>query len=170
MPKDNTNLEDFFEIKSSGSAKSTASDRSPKQQTPMEKVARQAGQRVAQIAPSLSVTTASTTEITYSPSRTNNYSAARFLSALFKLLAWLFFVLTILSIGGAIYIYGESYTSYNNYTLGIDFYLSVFGVLFTLPMAPIFALLSESISVILDTEANTRQTTKTLERILRSQS
>lgn len=112
----------------------------------------------------------SNSDITYSPSRTNNYRTARFLSSLLKFLAWLFFGLTILSIGGAIIIYGETYTYRNNYTLGPEFYLSVLAVLITLPMAPVFALLSESISVILDTEANTRQTTKTLERILRSQS
>lgn len=112
----------------------------------------------------------SNSEITYSPSRTNNYRATRFLSALLKLLAWVFFVLTILSIGGAILTYGDSYTSYNNYTLDPYFYLYVFAAFVTLPMSPIFALLSEGINVILDIEANTRQTAKILERILRSQS
>lgn len=111
----------------------------------------------------------SDSEITYSPSRTNNYRVTRLLSTLFKILAWVFLGLTILSIIGAIVIYNESYSYYNNYTLGPDFYLAVFTVLVTLPLAPTFALLSEGINVILDTEANTRQTTKTLERILRSQ-
>lgn len=108
-------------------------------------------------------------EIRYSPSRTNNYRTARLIALLLKLFAWLSLGFSIFSVVGAYALYENSYSYPNGYVLGFDFYLSVFSILINLLMAPIFAFMSEGINVILDTEANSRQTAMTLERILRSQ-
>lgn len=104
-------------------------------------------------------------EITYSPSRTNNYQAIRSISLLFKSLSWVFIGLTALTFIGLLVSYGESSGS----NMDIGFYFFITAIFSNLLMAAVFALFSEGINVIIDTEANTRQTAKTLERILRSQ-
>lgn len=168
MSESEKNLEDLLEIKSKSSNSARTSSQSSNSSS-IEDIARKIGKQVAQNITTLQGDYLAMSEMKYSPSRTNNYRTTRLLSMLFKLLAWVFLLLTGLAVAGAVFIYGESYTYYNNYQLGLEFYMAVFGVILTLPMSPIFALLSESINVILDTEANTRQSATTLERILRSQ-
>lgn len=103
-------------------------------------------------------------EITYSPSRTNNYKTIRGISTVFKGLAWLSVGVAVLSVFGAI----DALSNMRNGP-GADFYVSLMFIFYTLSMAVFFAFLSEGINVILDMEANTRQTTKVLERLLRTQ-
>lgn len=168
MPEPEKNLNDLLEIKPKQPNVSQSSSQSSTSIS-MQDVARQIGKQVSQSIAAYQGENSTMSEIKYSPSRTNNYRTTRLLSLLFKLLSWVFLVLTGLAVAGAVFIYGESYNYYNNYQLGLEFYLAVFAAILTLPMSPIFALLSESINVILDTEANTRQSAQTLERILRSQ-
>jgi hypothetical protein len=116
--------------------------------------------------------------ITYSPARTNNYKVLRNLSSILKVAAWLSgigsvsIVLTVLAAliiatGTVISRYGSNYDFSWIWILGgfLGSFLFVSGVVSTL----LFAFLSESVSVMLDVEANSRQAAKTLERLLRSQ-
>lgn len=103
-------------------------------------------------------------EVQYSPSRTNNYKTIRTISTIFKVLTWISVGLSVIAALGAL---GSLSSSY--YGPGADFYLSLVFVFYGLASAVVFAFLSESVNVILDIEANSRQTVKALERILRSQ-
>lgn len=104
-------------------------------------------------------------EITYSPSRVNNYKTIRGISTVLKVIAWLSVGVGVLSAIGAI----GSYDSGGYGGPGIDFYISLLSVFSNFVVAVFFAALSEGINVVLDIEANSRQTAKTLERLLRTQ-
>ena len=179
MSDDNSDLEKFFEIKPSKSttpkpSEPPATPGEPRESTSqVEQIARQIGGQVSHLVPSSWGKSADTDlpsdEITYSPSRTNNYQTTRLLSSLFKVLAWVLLVLAILSALFAITAYQGSYNYYSGNSLGLEFFFAVFSVFLNISMSATFALLSEGINVILDTEANTRQTAKTLEHLLRSQ-
>lgn len=104
-------------------------------------------------------------QITYSPSRTNNYKFIRFLSFSFKMLVLLFLGFSVLSGLVAFRWFESSYS-----TMTLDVALAIFATFLNIQFAAICAILSEGINVVLDTEANTRQAAKTLERLLRSQS
>lgn len=110
--------------------------------------------------------TQSNSEITYSPSRTNNYKTIRAISTVLKGLALLAVVAAALSALGAL---GSVDELFRRNSFGGGFYLSLTGVFINIAVATILAFLSEAINVILDIEANSRQTAKTLERLLRSQ-
>ena len=102
-------------------------------------------------------------EITYSPARVNNYTTIKTVAKLFQGGAILAGLLAIWSLFNAIGAYEPRY--------GYSVELFIFGFFFAAGAATalVFAFLSESINVFLDVEANSRQTAKTLERILRSQ-
>ena len=99
-------------------------------------------------------------EIQYSPSRTYNYKAFKRISGMFKSLAYLLgfmgFMLEVAGLGAAFT--GEEAGLYWPIVGGLGFAGAVF-----------CWFLSESVNVMLDIEANTRQAAKTLEQLLRSQ-
>ncbi|MBA3532999.1 MAG: hypothetical protein H0T73_13830 [Ardenticatenales bacterium] len=101
-------------------------------------------------------------EITYSPSRINNYQAIRVLASSLQGFAWLFAGIAILSILAGLAIFQESRASGNVYLMAFAFVTSLLSA-FT------FKFSAEVIYVLLDIEANSRQSAKTLEKILRSQ-
>lgn len=104
-------------------------------------------------------------EITYTPGRTNNYKVSRALANTFKNLSWVSWGLTGLSGFSALVSLGSENALGINFGLYFGILLAILGVLF----AFIFSFLSESINMMLDIEANSRQAAKTLEKILRSQ-
>lgn len=107
----------------------------------------------------------SNNEITYSPSRTNNYKTTKGISSFLKLIAWLSVGAGVISALGAL----SSFDSGGFGGPGIEFYVSLISTFSNFTVAIFFAALSEGINVMLDIEANSRQTAKTLERLLRSQ-
>lgn len=139
MSEENVNLGNLFEVKS-GEAE-TADKTQPK-----------------------TVQSDNSGEVSYSPSRTNNYKTIRGLSQLFKIVAWI--SVGIAGIFGLLAL-GSSNSGYNG--PGPEFYFSLIMVFQFLMVGALMALFSEGINVFLDIEANSRQTAKTLERILRSQ-
>ena len=99
-------------------------------------------------------------EIQYSPSRANNYKTFKRISAMFMGLAYLLGVLGALlevAVVGAAFSGGTT-PVYGPLLGGFGFAGAVF-----------CWFLSESVNVMLDMEANTRQAAKTLEQLLRSQ-
>lgn len=102
-------------------------------------------------------------EITYSPSRISNYATLKTIAQILKGFAW------ITGIGGGMLIVASF-----GYSDGMNGPEAQFYLFLALGVAAFFiaiqsSLFSESINVILDIEANSRQTAKTLERILKSQ-
>lgn len=104
-------------------------------------------------------------EITYSPSRVNNYRTTKGISAFLKTIAWISVGIGILSIIGAI----SSFDTGSYRGPGAEFYISLISTFSSFLTAISFAALSEGINVMLDIEANSRQAAKTLERLLNSQ-
>jgi len=108
-------------------------------------------------------------EIVYSPSRVTNYKTLKALGAILKTFAY------GSGIGGVISIVtalgnANSTDRFGRYVgFGAEFYLFLFiGVMGIFTALP-FAFLAESINVMLDIEANSRQAAKTLGRILKAQ-
>lgn len=107
-------------------------------------------------------------EITYSPSRVNNYKVMRKIAVSLEGLSdlsigvGLIFTIIVLFVG-------FGFLSSNNGIGWVFVLFSLFNVAITLIGKIIFSYLSESINVSLDIEANTRQAAKTLEKLLRSQ-
>jgi len=99
-------------------------------------------------------------EIQYSPSRANNYKTIKRISATSGGLAVLLgFLSVLLEIAGlSVTFRGEEAGLYWPIVGGFGFASAVF-----------CWFLSESVNVMLDIEANTRQAAKTLEQLLRSQ-
>ncbi len=113
----------------------------------------------------------SNSEITYSPARTNNYRWIRLLAGIFKWLAIISFIGSLFSVVGVNVIMNRVgsdsvYAILPSYAILSFYAIALFSGLFFTSM---FALLSEGINLLVDLEANTRQTAKTLERLLRSQ-
>lgn len=102
-------------------------------------------------------------EITYSPSRANNYRTIKGVAFLFYVGAIISLAIGVLSIFGGV-------TAFEDYG-GFSAEIFIYGFFFMTGMSIslIFIFLSESVNLFLDIEANSRQTAKTLERILRSQ-
>lgn len=107
----------------------------------------------------------SNNEITYSPSRVNNYKLTKGISTFLKMISFVSAGIAVISVGGAM----DAYNSSGYGGPGVEFYLSLISVFSNFTVAIFFVALSEGINVILDIEANSRQTAKTLERLLRSQ-
>lgn len=109
-----------------------------------------------------------TIEIIYSPSRVNNYKTIKALGTVFYIGAGISAFLVVLSIAGII-----AFATYPGSNPSPDLYivalLSSIFLVTSLPTILIFIFLAESINVVLDIEANSRQTARTLERILRIQ-
>ena len=106
-------------------------------------------------------------EITYSPSRITNYAALKKLGQILKILAWIIGIGGVLSLFASLgHLDGGGY-----YSSGPDasFYILLGSGIINLFAAAIFLVFSESINVILDIEANTRQSAKTLGKILDAQ-
>lgn len=108
-------------------------------------------------------------EVVYSPSRVTNYKTLKALGTILKTFAYGSGIGGIISIVTALG-NASSTDRFGRYVgFGAEFYLflviGVMGIFTALP----FAFLSESINVILDIEANSRQAAKTLGRILKSQ-
>jgi len=100
----------------------------------------------------------SESEITYSPARVNNYSSIKSVASFFVFAAWLFVIIG--SIASTLYLFN---TGFDFIKIGTAFLIFLlFGT-----SAFFFVFSAQSIYVILDIEANSRQTTKTLEKILR---
>jgi hypothetical protein len=108
-------------------------------------------------------------EVVYSPSRVTNYKTLKALGAILKTFAYGSGIGGIISIVIALGNAGSTDRFGRYVGLGAEFYLfliiGVMGIFTALP----FAFLSESINVILDIEANSRQAAKTLGRILKAQ-
>ena len=104
-------------------------------------------------------------EITYSPARTNNYKASRALATTFKTLSWVSGGIGGLSGLSALGSLGSNDGFGYNFGLAFGIMFLMVGLIF----AFIFSFLSESINVMLDIEANSRQAAKTLENLLRAQ-
>lgn len=102
-------------------------------------------------------------EITYSPSRVTNYATMKTLAKSLKGFAWLVGIGGVISIIRAIGSLDGGYGS--EAELGLYLVLGVIAFF----LAGQLSFFSESINVILDIEANSRQAAKTLERLLNSQ-
>lgn len=100
------------------------------------------------------------TEISYSPSRVTNYKTLKAIGRALKAFAYGSGGGAVLSIISALSNYGAPSS---------EFYLFLFLGITGILTAITFAFMSESINVILDIEANSRQAAKTLGRILKSQ-
>jgi hypothetical protein len=109
------------------------------------------------------------TEVSYSPSRITNYKTLKAIGATLKAFAYGSGGGAILSIISAL---GNTDTTdrWGNYVgLSPEFYLFLFLGITGILTSITFAFMSESINVILDIEANSRQAAKTLGRILKAQ-
>ncbi len=108
-------------------------------------------------------------EIVYSPSRITNYKTLKALGAILKTFAYGAGIGGVISIVTALGNSNSTDQFGRSVGLGAEFYLflviGVMGIFTALP----FAFLSESINVMLDIEANSRQAAKTLGRILKAQ-
>ena len=102
-------------------------------------------------------------EITYSPSRVSNYSTLKTIAKTLKFFAW---VTVLGGIGAA----GWSINFFDGRGGHPDseFYLLLISGVCAIFFAIQLSLTAERINVTLDIEANTRQSAKTLERILKS--
>lgn len=150
MSEQDVNLNELFEI-----------DRAKAQPTMETDVPKSKSNTVPEKKPQVEQTLLSS-EITYSPSRTNNYKTIRILSGIFRGLAVLSLAAGILATLGLM----SALTSRDSDGSALLYGMGVFnGLLF----AAWFALFSEGINLFVDLEANTRQAAKTLERLLRTQ-
>lgn len=125
--------------------------------------------------------------ITYSPARVNNYRSLKNLATTYNILSYLSFFgglalgALFVIVGGVItfqiidnydpyYGYDYTVTTVLAWIAGIPlFILSGASIIGGLLSSFLFVFRAESIHVMLDIEANSRQTAKTLERILRIQ-
>ena len=115
------------------------------------------------------VLTPEDSEISYSPSRITNYKTLKAIGATLKAFAYGSGGGAVISIVSAL---GKTdWTDrWGNYVgPSPEFYLFLFLGITGFLTAITFAFMSESINVILDIEANSRQAAKTLGRILKSQ-
>jgi hypothetical protein len=97
-------------------------------------------------------------KITYSPARVNNYTSIKSVASFFVFAAWLFLIIG--SIASTFYLFN---TGFDLIKIGTAFLIFLlFGT-----SAFFFIFSAQGIYVILDIEANSRQTAKTLEKILR---
>lgn len=109
-------------------------------------------------------------EITYSPSRANNYRTIKSVAFLFYIGAIISFVLGAFSLFGIVTAFENAVVSFEQYGVpSADVFIYGFFFMTAMSISLVFVFLSESVNLFLDIEANSRQSAKTLERILRSQ-
>lgn len=112
-----------------------------------------------------------TTDVTsrrlvYSPSASNNYATLRRIAGFCKVISWIIVILSVPTFLGTVFALFNTFGSSGND--GLAFILSFVSLLLNTIFFIIFRVTAEMIYVVLDIEANTRQTVALQERILHS--